>query len=191
MGKPFKEQLENVRGKIRRIWMWDPFKRFSGGLLYYLNKSNDLRAAALVLSERREINSDIFAMLAGQSLEVLLKGILKGLQDGYPKHHKLVDLWERTGIPLSDDERTLLEILTEYVTWAGKYPVALSPKAMTLGREILGKRYPRGGNAAMMLAANPVTVERYDVLWTRLHASFFEINSATFESADMGYGIDS
>ncbi|MCV2350660.1 hypothetical protein [Paucibacter sp. Y2R2-4] len=68
-------------------------------------------------------------MLVGYSLEICLKGmaiVQKGI-DGYSseerkyKHHRLEDL--ASFVPgLSEKDKAILQILTHFVSWAGRYP---------------------------------------------------------------------
>ena len=68
-------------------------------------------------------------MLAGYSLEVCLKGMLirKESVDGYLAqekdryHHRLEELGKIVPA-LSDKDKSILRLLTEFITWAGRYP---------------------------------------------------------------------
>ncbi len=92
-------------------------------------------------------------MLAGLMIENLAKAAL--VSRGSPldkkgaislKSHKLLDLVEGLGVKLSEEEALLLERLTEFITWAGKYPVPL----------VSEKGYPRifpdGGSAPLAIS---------------------------------------
>jgi hypothetical protein len=66
-------------------------------------------------------------MLVGYSLEICLKAMLlikHGAQNYSEKdhhHHRLVDLAEI--VPgISDKDRAILQALTHFTTWAGRYP---------------------------------------------------------------------
>ncbi|MFT3735012.1 MAG: hypothetical protein QM776_08310 [Rhodocyclaceae bacterium] len=68
-------------------------------------------------------------MLVGYSLEMCLKGMLileKGVQlysaeEKSHKHHRLVELAEL--VPsLNEKDKAILQLLTEFVYWAGRYP---------------------------------------------------------------------
>jgi hypothetical protein len=78
--------------------------------------------------------TSIYMLLSGFALENLLKGIYIGrnptfVMEGKLKKwssksgHELLDLAEKTKFELSEDETNLLERLTEFVVWAGKYPI--------------------------------------------------------------------
>lgn len=79
--------------------------------------------------------SYVWGMLAGMSLEALLKGIVavqrNGVirpEDGSPlpgffRAHRLRQITEHLGIELEDDERKLLDRLEACVLWKGRYPV--------------------------------------------------------------------
>ena len=82
------------------------------------------------------------SLLYGLSLENLLKGIIVKsgapviakwrIQFGRGSGHNLVHLASKASITLNSDEQDLLNRLTRYVEWAGRYPVAKSPEQMAL-----------------------------------------------------------
>jgi hypothetical protein len=71
-----------------------------------------------------------FAMLAGLAIENWLKGaILQGTPKAKRTIRKTHDLRVLSGLlgkKWSDDEEDLLQRLTTFIEWAGRYPVALS-----------------------------------------------------------------
>jgi hypothetical protein len=90
-------------------------------------------------------SANIGLMLAGQALEDLLKALIvardptvvgpgrtRGRLFDEGLGHNLVALAEdeRTGAAISDAERDLLHRLTEFVKWAGRYPLAMTFDAM-------------------------------------------------------------
>ena len=74
--------------------------------------------------------------------------------------HNLVVLAEACGLTLSGDEEALLERLHKYVTWAGKYPIALVPEE---------NDHPDFGPAdiAMPLALYQRVAKAHQALWQR------------------------
>jgi hypothetical protein len=84
-------------------------------------------------------------MLCGQMLEALFKAVLVSQRGAFNnkgkfahKGHDLIVLADQVGLRLSDDEAWLLEKLTHYVEWAGRYPIPLSiegllPRALSTG----------------------------------------------------------
>jgi len=74
----------------------------------------------------------VFMLLAGLTIENLVKGIRVSQESALDKKgkfrfnkHNLVNLLEQSSITLSDDERDLVERLTQYIQWGGRYPVPL------------------------------------------------------------------
>jgi hypothetical protein len=86
-------------------------------------------AAALVLHGNQDkIPSDSrpFVMNAALSLELILKSILtkRGLPIPHDKGgHNLHLLCSRANVSLSDNQKLTLELLTETLIWAGRYPI--------------------------------------------------------------------
>jgi hypothetical protein len=86
------------------------------------------RAAGLLHEFRERIPSDTrpFVLNAALSIELILKAVLakKGLSipdDG--NGHNLNLLCIRARVGLSDNQEATLELLTEELVWAGRYPV--------------------------------------------------------------------
>jgi len=78
-----------------------------------------------------------FLMLYGYALENIFKGIcvanekykmVNGKFTG--KTHKLIQLAKDTDVILTDDEHWLLQRLTAYTIWAGRYPSPTSADEM-------------------------------------------------------------
>lgn len=192
MAKSFEEQLAKVRGKIRRIPFGNYFQRKRTALLYYVNCAERMREAAQLVWNGGKGPLDVFGMLAGLSLELLLKGTLMGLQEDFPNHHKLAALCDRAGISLSTSDRIFLEILTEYVTWAAKYPAALDEVVMARGEEILNKQYRQnralgtlaGVGIQMRVPELEINRGNYDRLWAMLLDYYFQVQSSVHESVE-------
>ncbi len=117
---PFHAQLESVRGRILLVYIDDPQHRMAHGLLYYFNKANTLRKSADILMRHGETR-EVFTMIAGMALEVLLKGIIMGLDRTPSRTHNLNKLIDDVGIGVDEDERILLDVMTEHVIWVGRY----------------------------------------------------------------------
>jgi hypothetical protein len=73
-----------------------------------------------------------YMLLSGLALENLAKGIIVGRNPGVVtpdtfnlKGHNLLQLAQQAALPFSDAERDILDRLTAFVVWAGKYPIHL------------------------------------------------------------------
>lgn len=60
------------------------------------------------------------------------------------RSHNLVGLCQKCGIPLNNDEITLLKELTTYVEWQGKYPIPLTLDEMWPKKQQDGTWQSRG-----------------------------------------------
>lgn len=121
-----------------------PYQRRHERGIYWYNKATDLRGAAglvwagihdekaSAIAERLGLGSGfdfaaacwpVYYMLCGMALELLLKAaIVQG--GGEPKAtHKLAELWHEVGLEADAQQTGLLEILSESISWAGRYPV--------------------------------------------------------------------
>jgi len=88
---------------------------------------------AVPISVLRRLDLDLPTyMLAGLALENAFKGLIvaKAREAGVPEprwintRHELAVLAKEAGISCSNGERQALELLTEFVVWRGRYPVA-------------------------------------------------------------------
>lgn len=93
------------------------------------NKSADLLVSARVLWKAMENDDNPsiqcwspYKMLMGMSFELLFKAICIQKNLTFKHTHNLVSLSESADINLSEDEASILSVLTEYIYWDGKYP---------------------------------------------------------------------
>lgn len=195
MKETFEEKLARVTGTIHRVAIDDPHRRYRDGLLYYSNKAEKLHDAATVLGgDPFGHHFEAFTLLAGFSLEVLIKGTLIGLREEIPFTHNLVNLSEAAGFTISDDDRAVLKAFTVYTTWYSRYPAAKGVREMTEGMEILNAPYPRAGNLAEIAEAvrtSPVAVNTatYEQLYSFYHQRFFDVQSSVHESAEWSWAL--
>jgi hypothetical protein len=161
----FEDQLAAVKGKIRHIHMWNDYDRDHDALLYYWNNAEKLRDSANLVWGRQRLGNEISLMLAGLSIEVLLKGIILVLQDVFPHCHRLDCLIATAGISVSDRDHQTSRLLTEYIVWAARYggwPLSRAPGERGTNR--------RGD---------------YENLWSILRPYFWRVEKGTFESAEL------
>ncbi|MEW6076757.1 MAG: hypothetical protein AB1724_02980 [Thermodesulfobacteriota bacterium] len=111
----------------------------------WLSVALSLRRAAAVLWEDVKKDNDKFLndeleeiqrsishhclMLLGLSIENLLKGLCVSKFGAFNKNnkfkfttHKLLVLCEKIDLSLSEEEQYLMEVLEQFVIWAGKFP---------------------------------------------------------------------
>ena len=119
------------------------FRRRSDTPLWWYNLSSDLRASAGAIWLSRESQSseeivqklglgngfsmaiaggNVFLMLFGMSLEMILKACV--VADGKEPRfsHDLVKLARDAAVNYEPDEIEVLQVLTHYIFWAGRYP---------------------------------------------------------------------
>lgn len=89
-----------------------------------------------------------FAMLAGMAIEVMLKGaIVQAMPVAHrkapPTGHNLKTLSETAKVTWTADQTDLLERLTTFIVWAGRYPVGLSEKETNAPRTLKSTDYVR------------------------------------------------
>lgn len=104
---------------------------------------NSTSSGVLTGQEEQDFNirltTPIWIMLYGLAIENLIKGLIAA-HEGAKIHrnerkeldvgqHSLVRLAKRARLKLSDDENTILEELTHFILWRGKYMRPMSAKA--------------------------------------------------------------
>jgi HEPN domain-containing protein len=152
------------------------------GLLYYFNKADTLRKSAEILMGHGE-TPEVSTMIAGMAMEVLLKGIIVGLDGARPKKtHNLNKLIDDVGIAVDDDERTLLEVMTEHVLWVGRYTTPLERKDWQRVYDIREKQ-KEGGSKWFDNPSRTVDVGTFRRLWAKVANCFWQVKEARLESA--------
>jgi hypothetical protein len=138
--------------------------------LWWFNKSEHLHAAAFAvwyayennLPEAREkygfegtfaFSRSVFCMNAGLSIELLIKAILviknRSNFKKVEQSHNLIELSKKAKIYplLNENQVVILDVLTEFIYWVGKYPVAKTYHEYLKSTEIIGKvRSKKPGN---------------------------------------------
>jgi hypothetical protein len=175
----FEDQLAAVKGKIRHVNMWNFYDRYHDGLLYYWNNAEKLRESAKTLWDGQFLGDEIALMLAGLSIELLLKGIILALQDVFPHCHRLDCLIATAGISVSDRDHQTSRLLTEYIVWAARYPTPKDAEEWFL-EETGGWPLSRAQGG---MPQNDR--DNYENLWNTLAPYFWRVQKETFESAEL------
>jgi len=181
-------QLEKVAGTIYKVYMDDVQHRMENGLLYYFNRADDLRKSVEILmthgGSRRSTT-----MLAGMALETLIKGIGRAL-DNPPKNiHRLADLAAHVGVSVDNDERVLLDAMTEHVYWAGRYTAPRQAIDWERMEAIRAKQRRTSGSLANLeVATYAVSKANFERLWTKFAGYYWRAHDARHESAEFSFG---
>jgi hypothetical protein len=175
----FEDQLAAAKGKIRHVNMWNFYDRYHDGLLYYWNNAEKLRDSANILWDRQGFGNAISLMLAGLSVELLLKGIILALQEVFPHCHRLECLIATAGISVSDRDHQTSRLLTEYIVWVARYPTPKDAEDWFLEET--------GGWPLSRAPGENSTSQRddYENLWSTLAPYFWRVQKETFESAEL------
>lgn len=173
--------------------------------LWWFNKANDLRGATAAIWDARERNPDtlrekfgmgegysfsvalppVFAMNAGLSIELLLKAILvadlKGDFEKLPHTHDLHALANKAGVLklLNENQHSLLQILSEFILWIGKYPVGRTEGKTEASMHVMGKmmRVISPDSKLNIMVSNGNTWpnwDNYNALWKILSDEYWK-----------------
>lgn len=122
----------------------DFYKRQEKKSRYWYNKAADLRASAGALwacmDSKRSIEVaeelglgegfsmpvatyPVYRMLCGMALELIYKAVVVAKNEKpNTSSHNLFDLASDAGLEISNDQKGILDILSESIIWAGRYP---------------------------------------------------------------------
>lgn len=123
--------------------------------------------------ERMPSDSRPFALNAALSIELILKSILakKGaaIPDGNDGHD-LRTLCTKAGVGLTTTQMTTLELLTEIIVWAGRYPAAKTEKRWDVYQDSIFEKHiarSREGNVFRSIANTDTfpSWENYEKIW--------------------------
>jgi hypothetical protein len=151
----------------------DRYKQLKEAPLWWLSRASNLHASAgsLWVSMKSSNNTKyvkalnlgsgfnmkvacwpVYCMLWGLSFELMLKAIfvVKNPNIKIPEKHDLVYLYKLADLKTNKSRLGILNLLTEYVIWAGKYPVPIKPeyyinylekydKYMVIKAKVIGK----------------------------------------------------
>jgi HEPN domain-containing protein len=195
MNDTFEKKLAHVAGTVRGVVMNDPHRRCRDALLYWSNKAERLHNAAMVLGgDPFGHYFEAFTLLAGYSLELLIKGTLIGLGEKACATHDLLKLAKDAGITVSNDDRAVLKAITIYVTWYSRYPTAKNANQMIEGMQVLESQYTKSGKLEQIMdaaRASPVAVNvtNYKRLYGFFLQRFFDVQSSVHESVSFSYDL--
>lgn len=184
MADSFETQLARVTGTIHRVYIDDHHHRMQNGMLYYWNKADDLRKSTEILMANGAPR-DNSSMLAGMATEVLLKGIACALDNPASNTHHLRKLADHVGIELTDDEKVLLDVMSEHIIWAGRYTAPKHETDWQKVWELQDKQRRKSGS--LVDFENPsrtVAVGTFRQLWAKFASSFHQAHQSRFESAE-------
>lgn len=208
MAADFEQHLSRVAGKIRRIPASSRYHMHDAALLPWWNKAESLHASALVVwhayhDEKTAIGAQslgfaegfslgaalppVFCLLAGLSIEVLLKAICKGLEVPVRNIHRLADLVEDTGITVNEDDKIILRAMTEYIYWAGRYPTPSKLTQWNAAEEVFRQQQPSSGIfGKYFIEEREMNLENYGRLWNVFAECFWKVEQCTYESVEFG-----
>lgn len=123
---------------------------------------------------------DPYLMLFGLSFELMLKAICVAKKKEFDQvKNDLQRLAETAGIKLTKKENTQLRLLSDFVTWAARYPVPKSYQIMRQHSNSIRKELWQNENLFGVLEVTSKTeVFNHDSLksvWLRLQEEYWEI----------------
>jgi hypothetical protein len=155
--------------------------------------ANSFHAAAQLLSEFSErvpADSRPFALNAALSLELVFKAILAKRCEPIPETaggHDLVRLCKDTSVELNTHQQATLELLTETIVWAGRYPTPKKDEHWDDYHDRIFEKHvirSQHGNVSQVMA-NPESFpdwDNYQKIWNSCVLSFESISPSGEQS---------
>lgn len=113
-----RERIRAITGYTHQQQMADATAWHNGAVSFY--------KAAEILHEHKEripTGIRVFVFNAAMSIELILKSILVRKKISLLEMHNLRELAKEGEVNLDDNQKITLDLLTEHIVWAGKYPV--------------------------------------------------------------------
>lgn len=149
--------------------------------LAWFNKSTDLFTSAHILWAAMENDRNLFycrstyKMLMGMSFELLFKAICIQKNIEFRQSHNLFTLSQSANISLTKEEVSILNILTEYIIWDGKYPNPKLKKHLEQHwknqNEVNNDHY-KIGNLKLQKGNNKLHFEQLAKIWRKCLADY-------------------
>ena len=171
--------------------------------MYWFNHSNDLRgsAGAIWYAINRDDNgiqdfldlekgydfsvatAPVYRMLCGLSLELLYKAVAveKGIEP--LKTHDLYKLASSTNVLVDAEDIPILQLLSHYIKWVGRYPVPIGKdaedkfkEANDLGWEHLWDEV-KTGNLVLKHPNEKLNWKHFEKLWSTGEKAYWKLRS--------------
>lgn len=145
---------------------------------YWHSKSEDFLYSASILWDNLEKGGswDVYKMLMGLAFELLFKAICVQKETKFDYGHDLRKLAEFAQVELSEEEKDILDILTEYIIWDAKYPVPKKPsklqKHWQKQHKCLNDVYSEADNLALATYNHKLDWGYLHPFWLRLSESY-------------------
>lgn len=116
-----------IRKKQIREIVGYTFPQIESNAQGWFDRACSFSETAKLLAEKSESTFAIpYYFNASLSIELILKSIIIAKGKNFNKDHKLNELCKNAEVKITRHQECILELLSEIITWAGRYPV---PKA--------------------------------------------------------------
>lgn len=146
---------------------------------YWYSRAKDLLISAKVLWNSLDKNSfcrNVYKMLMGMAFESLIKAVLTQRNISFQYIHNLRRLAQQADIKLSEEEFNLLDILSEYILWAGKYPVPkdyeILKKHYESERNQLYDKYEKVSDISLVIYNGKLDFDNLHKIWIKISEKY-------------------
>ncbi len=159
--------------------------RFSAYCLFHFQQ-DDLARDLCALTERIDYSGTYSIALhesyrreSAIAMELILKAVIAARLEkiasdrGFPKHHKIPDLWDEAGLQkLEDEDRLKLRYYQMILEWAGRY---IAPKDYKTWLRDIDETQPPSEKGALLSAQVSLEWDDFDFLYSIAKTEFYKI----------------
>lgn len=144
----------------------------------WMGNARLFKNAADLIATQNEYSPPLpFYFNAGLSIELGLKAVAVAKFKDFPKTHKLIDLVRLSGIEITLEQEVTLELLSEFIIWAGRYPVPKKADQWDKHHDSILEKHKirtQNGNIGSVLVNQDrfPTLENYHRIWSLIFDTY-------------------
>jgi hypothetical protein len=128
-------------------------------------------------------------MICGLSLELIYKAIIIEKGNKFKPVHKLIYLAQKAGLKIDSHTEGILEILTESISWQGKYPIPKEKKLSGFSKLLGDKLFSKSNiNSRHINTKNTIGWNAFNNIWLDANKIYCERENECGEFENGGVG---
>ena len=147
----------------------------------WMTRAREFKDAAVLIVEAKSGSLSLpYYYNAALSLELSLKAILVSRKKEYQAIHRLKDLSDAAGVKVEKDQEKTLELLSESLSWLGRYPVPKSEGQWNNFHDVLLPKHKvveREGKVGRVMKNKKTfpTLNNYLAIWNLFESEYSSI----------------
>lgn len=150
----------------------------------WMTRAREFRDAAVLIVEAKDGSLSFpYYYNAALSLELSLKAILVSRKKTYQTIHRLKDLSDAADITVEKDQEKTLELLSESLSWLGRYPIPKSEGQWNNFHDVLLPKHKvaeKEGKISRVMKNEKTfpTLKNYLAIWNLFESEYSSIKPA-------------